>query len=390
LHRCRVLRGRRHEPLGFARGVNDLQETTVEPDTQGVPPKLSNKLGKAVAIGLPFAVVAMFAGTGAVAGSSSATGSAQERILFLRGGLCCGDLLAIDPTVGVVRRLTRGYRDAVPQWSPDGSRIAFERADGAIYIINADGSHLRRVASGNHPTWSPDGRRLAFTRGSQATFTGGVFVIDTNGRHLHEIVKRFRVSGAEWSPDGQRIAYDAEQPDIWNEIRIVNQDGSGDRRLVGGLRDNAVRPVWSPDGSTVACVRFIGGGSTSRIHLIKADGTNDRGLTDETSPSVDEQDPSWSPDGRQIAFVRDVSGRVLLSEVDLINADGTNQRTLVRQTQGGWGWAPSWSPDGRRLAFISRRDKNLELYVVNADGTQLRRLTHTRVLELNPHWQPRR
>ena len=134
--------------------------------------------------------------------------------------------------------------------------------------------------------------------GDQATFTGGVFVINADGRRLRQIVERLRVSGAEWSPDGQRIAYDAEQPDIWNEIRIVNQDGSGDRRLVGELRDNTVGPVWSPDGSTVAFVGFVGGGTTSRIHLINADGTNDRGLTAEASSNVDEQDPSWSSDGR--------------------------------------------------------------------------------------------
>jgi Tol biopolymer transport system component len=350
----------------------------------------SKELTKVVGVSVILIVIAVLVGA-AVVGASTATGSTRaSRILFLRGDLCCGDLLAIDPASGAVQRLTRRYRDAAPQWSPDGHRIAFQRSDGAIYVINADGSHLRRVVSGSHPSWSPDGRRLAFTRGSDATFTGGVFVIDTTGRHSHRIVERFRVSGAAWSPDGQRIAYDAEKPDIWNEIRIVNQDGSGDRRLVGGPGDNTVGPVWSPGGSTVAFVGFIGGGSTSRIHLINANGTNDRGLTGETSSNVNEQDPSWSPDGRQIAFVRDVSGRVLLSEVDLINADGTNQRTLVRQTQGGWGWAPSWSPDGRRIAFISRRDKNLELYVVTADGTHLRRLTHTTVLELNPHWQPSR
>jgi TolB protein len=336
----------------------------------------------------------MLTGAVAVAGWSSATGSRGETILFLRGELCCAELLAIDPESGSVQRLTSGYLDGVPRWSPDGRQIAFQRSAGAIIIINADGSHLRRLVFGSQPSWSPEGRRLAFTRGDQASFTGGLFVIDADGRHLHRIVDRFSVSGPEWSPDGRRIAYEYERPDIWNEIRIVNHDGSRDRRLAGGLGDNAVGPVWSPDGSTIAFVRFVdhsrlGGGITSRISLINPDGTHERSLTGETSANVDERDPAWSPDGQRIAFVREVSGRILVPEVDLINADGSDQRTLARPTQGGFGWAPSWSPDGRRLAFISTRDKSAELYVVNADGTHLRRLTHTKVLELNPHWQPR-
>jgi Tol biopolymer transport system component len=78
------------------------------------------------------------------------------------------------------RRLVRG---GDPDWSPDGSRLAFSTDDG-IYTISPSGGRSRRLANGREgtqPAWSPSGSRIAFVR------DGNVYVVRKDGRRLHEI-----------------------------------------------------------------------------------------------------------------------------------------------------------------------------------------------------------
>jgi WD40 repeat protein len=107
---------------------------------------------------------------------------------------------------------------------------------------------------------------------------------------------------------------------------------------------------------------------------------NPKRLTDD--PAYDGW-PTWSPDGSQIAFMSTRSGN---PDIYVMDADGSNLRQLTDHPANDiW---PEWSPDGTRIAFPSRRDGNFELYVVNADGTGLQRLTNTPGHEDFPAWSP--
>jgi TolB protein len=104
--------------------------------------------------------------------------------------------------------------------------------------------------------------------------------------------------------------------------------------------------------------------------------------------------PSWSPDGERLVFDARSKGNEALcrsagpcnDELYVVNADGSGLRRLTRNA------APdaqaAWSPDGRKIAFISRRDGGAEIYLMNADGTDQRRLTRTHRGESGLAWSP--
>ena len=112
------------------------------------------------------------------------------------------------------------------------------------------------------------------------------------------------------------------------------------------------------------------------IYLINADGTGVKNLT---SNSFHDKNPSWSPDGNHIVFDSNRDGDF---QIYVMNSDGSE---LTRLTSSGVNTTPSWSPDGSRIAFASYRDGGyMSLYVMNADGTNQRKLTDN----LSDHWQP--
>jgi Tol biopolymer transport system component len=93
--------------------------------------------------------------------------------------------------------------------------------------------------------------------------------------------------------------------------------------------------------------------------------------------------PSWSPDGRSIAFTSFRNGR---GDIYVMDARGSNQRRLTLDPAHDD--LPTWSPDGTRIAFVSTRDGNLEIYVMNADGSSQTRLTFSPGADFGPTWSP--
>ena len=215
-----------------------------------------------------------------------------------------------------------------------------------------------------------------------------------------------------WSPDGRRIAYVAVPCAPYSpcngplEAHVMNADGSGQRNLTPHWRLDGVTmpflagfPVWSPDWRKVAFVQERGVHGYSDIWVMNADGSGRRRLT--RSPQNDAKppggadrsvvcpracdgDPVWSPNGRRLAFVRIQGGR---SDIYVVNADGSRLRRLAHAIaftpkgggpNSGFGANPAWSPDGRTIAFISNRDGTDDIFVVNADGGGLRNLTRSR------------
>lgn len=246
--------------------------------------------------------------------------------------------------------------------------------------------------------------------------------MDSNGRHRRVLVgssgnRRIHVVAGQmaWSPDGRRLAFAAEvgrsiKPvaRLLVDIFVVRADGSGLRRLThtGSARE----PIWSPDRRTIVFSRatFFSHDPNpftavaASLWRIDTAGTRARALTPLVRGQIDVPG-SFSPDGTRLAFTRFKPGtlgpglRSENGEIDLLRPDGSNLQTLTTD-----GTDPAFAPDGHTIAFVSDRDRNgtvatgedesafaNELYLMDADGRNPRRLTYTSELsERAPSWSP--
>ena len=119
---------------------------------------------------------------------------------------------------------------------------------------------------------------------------------------------------------------------------VMNAEGTNVTRLTGSR--NTYLPAWSPDGSRIA-FKTIGRG----LDVINADGTNRIKLADQLEFDMLQQYPvSWSPDGSRIVFTRALGERSTAPDIYTVNADGSN---LTKLTTGGMSFDPVWSPTAR-------------------------------------------
>lgn len=187
----------------------------------------------------------------------------------------------------LVRLTTNTVYDKSPSWSPDGSRIAFERA-GAVWVMHADGSHARRVVpDARAPSWSPDGRSIAYVRGS-----GSIELARPDGTGQRRLVRSSYYSSklgfgeaVEWSADGRVVFVDDRYV-----VRTMTTDGSRIRRVGDGRQ-----PAWSPDGRRVVVTVWSEvEPHPNRLDVLSADGSGRRPLTRGTA-LVHDSDPDWQP-----------------------------------------------------------------------------------------------
>lgn len=319
----------------------------------------------------------------ALLGAAACGGTAAEQSPILARE---GD--ARESRLSNLRQITFGGENAEAYWSQDGEYITFQstrdgRSCDQQYVIKADGTGLTRVSDGRGKTtcgwFFPGGERLFF-----ASTTA------------HD-------EGCPVRPDPSKgYVWPLDRYDIYT----ANRDGSDMRRLTN-YDVYTAEGILSPDGSKIVFTSMKDG--DLEIYTMNADGSDVRRLTN--TPGYD-GGPWWSPDGTKIVYrahhpkdstelaqYRELLAQGLIrpSKVELfvMNADGSDQRQVT--ALGGANFGPSWSPDGTKIIFstnfVAPRSGNFDLYLVDANASmagpdQVEQITFDGVFDGFPIFHP--
>jgi Tol biopolymer transport system component len=167
-----------------------------------------------------------------------------------------------------------------------------------------------------------------------------------------------------------RIAYSTRRGDIW----VMNANGTGRRRVTSSGRGNDFDPSFAPDGRQIvfrssrgSYARDVYGIGLEAIRVVDVRTRRER----EIQPHAGGLFPAWSPNGRKIAF-SGLPGDSRFDTIHVLNPDGSGAVDL-----GLPGECASWSPDSAKLMYCSHSgDGNWAVWMVNADGSGSRQLTH--------------
>jgi Tol biopolymer transport system component len=271
-----------------------------------------------------------------------------------------------------------------PLSDPSGT-IVFSR-DGALFTIDSDGTQERQLPTpirgcADCLVWAPDGSRFAFAiEGPDQAASPAI--VDRDGSSYVPLATSSRdldLIPSAWSPGGTIIAYEAYDQDDPSRNGIYTTDVSGGRLTRITVTRNGDRDIpiaYSPDGSMILFARH--GDSEedlSRLFVVAAEGgVLTRVGGDLMVPCCFFGKPaSWSPSGDRVAFAG-YGTRRGNSAVYLAQADGTRLRRISGFAR--WITAARWSPDGRWILFDEREyHSGHDLFIVHPDGTGNRAIT---------------
>jgi dipeptidyl aminopeptidase/acylaminoacyl peptidase len=355
--------------------------------------------------------VAILAGTLLVGGLRAIwpddPGLARGRLVYATGG----DIYLGDPVTGSSDILVSGMPfDSQPVFSPDGSRIAFRRAEAAdaggaaVLVMRPDGSAPVIIAPGLVDpavyAWMPDGSDLAVYE------DGRLLEFDADGRGApRELVPAGRLGQLTGQPGQLAALIGPIRSEVLltecERLTLVDPERSAVRVVVErswppfgrpGRCDAPSDPAWSPDGSRIAFIdRIESDPFISKAWVVDADGTDLRRLAGDPPLErgyVTEHLPMWSPDGSLVALVRHHDrgvGNRGSDWITIVDAATGAERTLDAtrvMAVGIAGW--SWSPDGRSILVLGEaRTRPLIIDIATGRATEL-----PWVADDLPSWQP--
>lgn len=262
-------------------------------------------------------------------------------------------------------------------WAYD---VAGERKLGAKAFTT---SEIRALAhkTANEIVYQFTGRQgifnTRFAAVSRASGNKEIVVVDFDGHNPRRVTRNGSINlQPSWSPDGSRLAFTSYQggnPDLY-----VANLGSGQITRVSARSGINTGGAWSPVGNMLALSLSPGGDP----EIFTIDATSGRQISQLTrAPGIDAS-PSFSPDGRQLAFVSERSGG---AQVYVMNIDGTGVRRVT--FEGSHNTDPAWSPDGSKIAYVGRGGV-FDVYTVTVSGSKVTRITQGAGDNEDPSWSP--
>jgi Tol biopolymer transport system component len=285
---------------------------------------------------------------------------------------------------------------------PENGKIAFESfpppaRSGKIYTVEPDGSNVRQlIPVDGTPKWSPDGTELLLDSST------GTAVMSADGSNMRTISNATLDEDdptwpegvyPTWPADGTRVAWSNTRLDLEkgessdNDIFMVNLDNLNQTNLRKTPKFDETYAAFSPDGSQVCFTNldiYIPGSKPSGIYVMDVNRSEPTLLFEDDTPGTCD----WSPDGKKIVFdSNNEYPKARKAEVYIINADGSGLTKLTSNSAADT--RPAWSPDGTKIVFSSDRDGgNLDLYTMDTDGSDVAQLTNLPGGAYTPDWQP--
>jgi Tol biopolymer transport system component/DNA-binding winged helix-turn-helix (wHTH) protein len=355
-----------------------------------------------------------------------------QHIVYLSSPNDNADIYMMDLNGENVRRLTdHPAFDNFPSVSPDGTQLLFrsnrDGGEARLYIRNLNDdsppvpvTDFSGIEGAHARCWSPDGTQLVVA--SDVSGKDQIILLNVDPYKAEPLIKdeAADLQFPRVSPDGSKLLYQARLADHSIELRVTDLTTKTTSTIYKTSTDIPVpflvAAQWSPDGSRIVFSNKIG---NTNVFSIKSDGSDLKQLTDDSVPDVT---PVYSADGKEIYFSRDFYGKakvyrmsvdggdaeplttkfgyelspavspdgktMLLSidrvdgksrgldiySIDLTQPENERQLTFRRSHEA----SVVFSPDGKRIAFVANSDDNPEIYVANADGSGLFRLTRNK------------
>lgn len=233
------------------------------------------------------------------------------------------DIYTINPDGTGLVNLTNnalGLHQTEPTWSPDGTKIAFVMGgalngagltQGFIGLMNADGTNATLLTLSNsgggtdfQPEWSPDGTKIAFTTRREGDFD--IYIMNADGANPHNMFVsepggfgQPNETNVSWSPDGTKLLYMSTNSLLATNIATLDAAGVGPQSLLTrGIGVEYGEPEWSPDGQLITYLYYA---NQPELWVMHADGTNQRQVV--LANVVNLQAPAFAPDGKLLTVI---------------------------------------------------------------------------------------